>query len=67
MRRMVLARSLLTESWGCSDCAWVFKATGPPEGNSIEEMKENYQKHRDQDFRIHICAKYPRQKKLERQ
>jgi hypothetical protein len=31
---------LLNEVWTCSDCAWVFKASGSPIGN-IDEMKAN--------------------------
>jgi len=63
MRRIVFVRSSRLEYWGCSDCAWEFKPTGPPEGQSIEEMKRNYERHRDQDFLVHVCAQHPRKKK----
>jgi hypothetical protein len=45
--------------WGCSECAWVFKPSGTPKGNSLDEMKRDYQQQRDKDFAAHICAEHP--------
>jgi hypothetical protein len=45
--------------WGCSECAWVFKPSDAPLGNSIEEMKENYGRQRDKEFASHNCATHP--------
>jgi hypothetical protein len=45
--------------WGCSECAWVFRPSGPPEGNSIQEMKENYLQQRDEESAAHVCAEHP--------
>ena len=47
-------------SWGCSDCAWVFVPSGLPHGNTIEEMKRNYETHRDMEFMSHVCVKQSR-------
>jgi hypothetical protein len=47
----------------CSECAWVFKPSGPPVGRSIEEMIEIYKRLRDKEFAIHVCAEHPRAKK----
>lgn len=45
---------------GCSRCAWLFRPIGPPAGNSIHEMKENYMRDRDKEFAAHDCAQYPK-------
>ena len=47
---------------GCSECAWVFKPSGPPIGDSLDEMKEIYERHRDKEFAAHVCAEHPRSK-----
>jgi hypothetical protein len=48
---------------GCSECAWVFKPAGPPVGNSLDEMREHFERLRDKEFATHICAEHPRAKK----
>ncbi|HLN02300.1 MAG TPA: hypothetical protein VK335_23635 [Bryobacteraceae bacterium] len=48
--------------WGCSECAWVFNPSGIPTGNSLDEMKRNYELRRDKDFAAHLCAEHPRAK-----
>ena len=45
--------------WGCTDCAWIFKPSGPPIGKTLDEMKENYARQRDKDFNAHVCADHP--------
>jgi hypothetical protein len=45
--------------WGCSECAWVFNPSGTPTGNSLDEMKQNYEQRRDKDFAAHLCAEHP--------
>ena len=62
MRRMVWFKSEKTRGWVCSDCAWAFDDTGPPQGNSIKEMAENFERERDREFASHLCAKYPKRK-----
>jgi hypothetical protein len=47
----------------CSECAWVFNPSGPPAGNSLQEMKENYERWRDKEFAAHVCAELPGAKK----
>jgi hypothetical protein len=44
--------------FGCSECAWVFNPSGPPAGNSLQEMKENYERRRDKEFAAHVCAEH---------
>jgi hypothetical protein len=44
---------------GCSECAWVFNPSGPPAGNSLQEMKGNYERRRDKEFAAHVCAEHP--------
>jgi hypothetical protein len=48
------------QGFGCSECAWVFNPSGPPSGNSLEEMKEYYEQRRDKEFGAHHCAEHPR-------
>jgi hypothetical protein len=45
--------------WGCSECAWKFKPEGVPVGYTIAEMKQHYQRLRDEEFSKHRCADYP--------
>lgn len=48
------------QGWGCSGCAWVFSPSGSPDGKSLEEMKEEYERLRDKEFAAQVCAEYPR-------
>ena len=45
---------------GCSQCAWLFRPTGPPTGSSLQEMKENYMQYCNAEFAAHDCAAHPR-------
>jgi hypothetical protein len=49
--------------WGCSECAWLFKPSGPPVGDSLWEMKKNFLCQRDEESAAHVCAEHPRAKK----
>jgi hypothetical protein len=49
--------------WGCSECAWVFRPSGPPIGNSLEEMKEHYLRRLEEESAAHVCAEHPEAKK----
>ncbi len=42
--------------WGCSECAWVFSPLWPPDGESLDAMKQRYERQRDEDFAAHVCA-----------
>jgi len=46
----------------CSECAWVFHPSGFPIGGTIEEMIQNYEQQREQDFAAHVCAEHSRAK-----
>jgi hypothetical protein len=61
-RKLIWIEGQLFLGWGCSECAWVFKPSGSPVGNSIDEMKQAYEQQREQDFTVHVCAKHPRVK-----
>ena len=50
------------KGWGCSACAWVFHPSGPPTGESLDEMKRNFQERCDQEFALHVCAAHGRAK-----
>jgi rubredoxin len=42
--------------WGCSQCAWIFNATGPPSGETLDAMKRNFEVLRDKQFVSHVCC-----------
>jgi hypothetical protein len=53
--------------WACSQCAWEFNPSGVPAGNTLAEMKEEYERQRDKEFASHVCAKYPIQHRIPQQ
>jgi len=60
MKQMIWVKSV--RGWGCSECAWVFRDFGPPQGDSISDMAEKFERLRDKEFASHACAKYPKAK-----
>jgi hypothetical protein len=46
-------------AWACSACAWEYNPSGLPPGRTIAEMKQNYERQRDSEFRSHLCAEHP--------
>ena len=50
------------QGWGCAACAWLFNPLGPPTGESLDDMKHNYEQQREKDFAAHVCAEHPRAK-----
>jgi hypothetical protein len=59
-RKLVRVEGRSFEGWGCSECAWVFNPSGPPTGNSLDEMKQNFQMQLSEEFAFHACAKHHR-------
>ncbi|MGB8476417.1 MAG: hypothetical protein WCE61_20240 [Candidatus Acidiferrum sp.] len=59
-RKLIWVEGSDFQGWVCSQCAWVFNPKGPLVGESIEEMKEQYERQRDKEFVSHICAEHPR-------
>jgi hypothetical protein len=62
MRKLVPFKSVNIETWACSECAWMFKSSGPLRGNTIDEMKQNFARQRGEEFAAHICANHPKTK-----
>ena len=62
-RKLVRVEIQNFQGWVCSECAWVFKPSGPLGGDSIEEMKMHYQQQRDKEFASHVCERYPKSPK----
>lgn len=58
MRHIVQSEEWGFPVWGCSDCSWLFNASGPPIGQDIPEMEQNYYTERDKQFREHLCSDY---------
>jgi hypothetical protein len=63
LRELIWIQERHFQGWGCSGCAWVFRPSGPPAGNSLHEMKENYLRLRDEESAAHVCAEHPSAKK----
>jgi hypothetical protein len=63
LRKLIWIETPRFQGFACSECAWEFKPSGPPVGNSLEEMMAIYKRLRDKEFAIHVCAKHPRTKK----
>lgn len=59
-RKLVPIETQNFQGWVCSECAWVFKPSGPLGGDSIDEMKAHCQQQRDKEFATHVCEKYPK-------
>jgi len=58
-RKLVWIAEPHFRGWGCSECAWVFSPVGPPVGESIDEMKANYERKRLRDYLAHLCDEHP--------
>jgi hypothetical protein len=63
-REMVWIAKERFRGWACSECAFEFNPSGVPAGNSIAEMKLNYERERDSEFKSHVCANYPKTQKV---
>jgi rubredoxin len=59
-RKLVWVERTNFQGWACSECAWVFNASWPLVGHSIEEMKTKFGEERDKEFASHVCADHPR-------
>ena len=62
-RKLVWVESQDFQGWACSECVWVFNASRPLVGNTIDEMKTRFVEERDKEFASHVCAEHPRAKK----
>jgi rubredoxin len=59
-RKLVWVESQNFQRWSCSECAWVFNASWPLAGKSVDEMKTEFEQQRDKEFASHVCAEHPR-------
>ena len=60
MRTLVWIEKQSFQGFGCSECNWVFNSSGVPVGESLDDMKREYEAQRDKEFAAHVCAKHPR-------
>ena len=63
LRKLTWIEKPRFQGYGCSECTWAFKPLGPLNGDSLDEMKEIYERLRDKEFAIHVCAEHARAKK----
>jgi rubredoxin len=59
IRKLIWIEKNRLHGFGCSACAWVFRPSDPPTGNSFDEMKRNFELQRDNEFTSHVCAEHP--------
>jgi protein-arginine kinase activator protein McsA len=59
-RQMVWTKTPHMEAWTCFVCGWAFIPSGPPRGNSLEEMMSNYELQRDKEYASHVCTECPK-------
>ncbi len=57
-RKWVQKQSADFVGFGCSSCNWLFKPSGLPVGQSLDEMKRNYETLLEKEFAAHDCAKF---------
>lgn len=53
--REIIRVERLGGRYGCSQCDWIFDNHASPEGDTVDEMKENYLRDRDAAFLAHSC------------
>jgi hypothetical protein len=58
LRKLARIESQNFQGFGCSECRWMFKPTGPFIGNSFDRMKRAYEAELDKEFAAHVCAQY---------
>jgi len=46
--------------WACSACAWQFHPSHIPTGNTLAEIKLQYEQERDKAFESHACPGHPK-------
>ena len=59
-RKLIWIEGSRFRGWGCSECHWRFDPSGPPTGNSVDEMMRNFELQRDKAFASHVCAEHRR-------
>ena len=59
-RKLVWIEGQKFQGFGCSECNWVFKPSGAPLHESLDEMKQEYEGQRAKEFAAHVCVKHPR-------
>jgi hypothetical protein len=59
-RTMIWIEGSRFQGSGCSECAWMFRPSGPPIGDSLSEMKDWFERRREREFANHVCAEHPR-------
>jgi rubredoxin len=59
-RKLVWTERPTFQGWACTECAWVFNASSPLVGTTIDEMKTKFEEERDKEFASHVCAERPR-------
>ena len=61
-RKLVWIEQQRFRGFGCSECEWQSKSSGPTPGKSFDELMRNFELQRDKEFALHVCAEHSRVK-----
>jgi hypothetical protein len=64
-RTMIWVENQRNMGWGCSECGWLFKPSGSPTGESLDEMTQVFILQRDKEFTAHACVEHPKPKQAQ--
>ena len=62
-RKLVWIETQNFQGFGCSQCSWMFKPTGVISGESLDEMRKDFEVQLEKDFTAHVCVKHPESRK----
>jgi hypothetical protein len=66
-RQLVWVEQQRFRGFGCSECGWRFRPSGPPAGTSFDEMMRIFELQRDNKFKSHVCADHSKSQLHEKQ
>jgi hypothetical protein len=46
------------QGFGCSECNWRFDPSGVRFGDSLQQMKREYEAEREREFATHVCVEH---------
>jgi hypothetical protein len=61
-RKLIWVERSSVRGNGCSECAWVFGASGWPIGDTVEQMLRNFHSQLSKEFASHLCTNHSRTK-----
>ena len=50
-------------AYGCSECGWLYDVHRPLHGVTLQEIMDNFNADKEDEFGRHDCGKYPKVKR----